>query len=148
MSLVVQPVRANAQVKALLSGCGLPVSDLGEPSAARLFAARVEGKLVGVVGLEVYGAVGLVRSLAVESKFRRHGYGRDLLAHAEGRATQSGVEELYLLTTTAAEFFAQRGYEAVSRSQAPESIAQTAQFSRLCPSSSTFMRKTLAAGRR
>jgi len=144
MSLRIQPTCCSTEVEALLSRCDLPVSDLGEPSPARLFAARVDEKLIGVVGVEAYGPVGLLRSLAVESARRRSGYGQALVVHAERRAAESGVEELYLLTTTAAAFFARRGYQLVSRNEAPEAIARSVQFTRLCPSSSTLMRKILA----
>lgn len=68
-----------------------------------------------------------------------------LVSNAETKAAEQGVESLYLLTTTAAQFFARLGYEAVPRSEAPAVIAATAQFSELCPASSTFMRKVLAA---
>ena len=66
------------------------------------------------------------------------------LRFLNGKSKQ-GIKTLYLLTTTAAQFFAKRGYEAVPRSEAPAAIAATAQFSDLCPASSAFMRKALAA---
>ena len=100
---------------------------------------------MGVVGVEVYGSVGLLRSLAVEPSHRKSGLGVSLVSNAETWAAEQGVETLYLLTTTAAQFFARRGYEAVPRSEAPAAIAATAQFSDLCPASSTFMRKVLTA---
>lgn len=145
MKLSIDPVVWNAEVEGLLSSSGLPVSDLGENSQLHLFGARFDGKLVGVAGIEVYATAGLLRSLAVQAAFRKEGYGRALVTHAETWASQLGVKELYLLTTTAAGFFARLGYEGVSRSTAPKAIAQTTQFSALCPSSSTFMRKRLAA---
>ena len=145
MKSSIEPIVCNAEVEARLSGSGLPVSDMGEHSV-HLFGARQNGKIIGVVGLEVYATVGLLRSLAVATAFREDGYGRALVTHAEIRASQLGGKELYLLTTTAAGFFARLGYEVVSRSDAPKDIAQTTQFARLCPSSSAFMRKKLAAG--
>jgi amino-acid N-acetyltransferase len=89
--------------------------------------------------------VGLLRSLAVEQPHRKHGIGRALVQHAESWAAQQGVEELYLLTTAAASFFAHLGYEALPRSQAPEAIARTTQFSEVCPGSASFMRRTIRA---
>jgi amino-acid N-acetyltransferase len=81
----------------------------------------------------------------VADNHRGGGHGKALVSHAEAWASQHGVEALYLLTTTAAEFFARLGYVAIPRSEAPAAIAATAQFASLCPSSSTFMRKVLAA---
>lgn len=63
----------------------------------------------GVVGLEVYGKVALLRSLAVSATSRGNGYGKDLVARAERYAQSLGVTEIYLLTTTAATFFEQLG---------------------------------------
>ncbi len=70
-----------------------------------------------------------------------------LVAKAEAWASEEGVNSLYLLTTTAARFFARLGYEVVPRSQAPSSIENSAQFAGLCPVSATFMCKTLAANK-
>jgi amino-acid N-acetyltransferase len=55
-------------------------------------------------------------------------------------AAQRGVRELYLVTTTAAPFFAKRGFEPVDRAGVPASIGRTTQFSGTCPSSATVMR--------
>ena len=111
----------------------------------KLLGIRDGGRLVGVVGVELYGSDGLLRSLAVAPAHRNSGLGATLVSNAETWAAEQGVEILYLLTTTAAQFFARRGYEAVPRSEAPDAIAATAQFSDICPASSTFMRKVLAA---
>jgi amino-acid N-acetyltransferase len=54
-----------------------------------------------------------------------------------------GVEVVYLLTTTAESFFAHRGYRRIERSQAPESIRSTREFSEICPASSAFMSKRM-----
>lgn len=141
----IEPVAYSAEVKALVSSSGLPVSDLDERPQLRLFGVRLKGKIIGLVGIEVYETVGLLRSLAVDPEFRHSGYARALVIHAETWAAQHQVEKLYLLTTTAADFFAHLGYKEVSRVEAPKAIAQTTQFVGLCPSSATFMRKKLAS---
>ena len=135
----------HAAVEALLIRANLPVADLHARAGLQWFGVRRGEPLIGVVGVEVYGAVGLLRSLAVEEAYRRSGLGRALVERAESWATRHGVEALYLLTTTAANFFARRGYQAIPRSEAPAAIAGTPQFVGLCPASSTFMRKKLAA---
>ena len=55
--------------RALLKDSGLPVSDLAE-SRPVLFGARNAAGLLGVVGVEVHGESGLLRSLAVRSDVR------------------------------------------------------------------------------
>ncbi|MGE3297944.1 MAG: arsenic resistance N-acetyltransferase ArsN2 [Porticoccaceae bacterium] len=140
-----EAISANAEVEAFLTEAQLSVADLANSRSLKLLGIRDGGRLVGVVGVEVYGSVGLLRSLAVEPNRRHSGLGGSLVSNAEAWAAKQGVKTLYLLTTTAAPFFAGRGYEAVPRTEAPAAIAATAQFSDLCPASSTFMRKVLAA---
>ncbi len=143
----VLPIRFDAEVAALLHGAGLPIEDLRDGSNVRLFGMRDEHGLIGVVGVEACGEAGLLRSLVVAGASRSGGHGRALVDHVETWASGQGVRTLYLLTTTAADFFSRLGYAAASRSEAPPAIAATAQFSVLCPASSTFMSKALDARR-
>ncbi|WP_052063583.1 arsenic resistance N-acetyltransferase ArsN2 [Nitrincola sp. A-D6] len=106
---------------------------------------RVDGRIIGIVGIESHENVGLLRSLVVGKAYRKVGCGQKLVAKAEAWAGESGINSLYLLTTTAADFFPQLGYEVVPRSQAPTFIANSAQFTGLCPASAIFMCKTLIA---
>ena len=50
----------------------------------------------------------------------------------------------YLLTTTAEDFFARRGYVRIARDEAPETIRATREFADICPAGSAIMRKVLA----
>jgi amino-acid N-acetyltransferase len=61
----------------------------------------------------------------------------------EARGRAADVEALFLLTTTAADFFGTRGYELIDREAVPEAVAETAEFSELCPDAATCMRKRL-----
>ena len=98
-----------------------------------------------MIGLEPYGSVALLRSLAVAPAWQGRGLGSALLAHAEQAARQRGIAALYLLTTTAAAFFARRGYVRLPREAAPPVLQQTAEFAALCPASAVCMTKTLDA---
>jgi amino-acid N-acetyltransferase len=62
---------------------------------------------------------------------------------AEALARDRGIATLYLLTTTADRYFEALGYAHSPRDQAPPGVRATAQFSGLCPSSSSFMVKRL-----
>ncbi len=73
------------------------------------------------------------------------GLGAALLAHAERAARQRGIAALYLLTTTAEAFFAQRGYARIPREAVPPILCQTAEFAALCPASAVCLTKALAA---
>jgi amino-acid N-acetyltransferase len=52
-----------------------------------------------------------------------------------------GISQVYLLTNTAANFFAWLGYQVMKRTDAPLPIQSTAQFSSLCPDSAVLMFK-------
>lgn len=92
---------------------------------------------------DLLGKVGLLRSLAVKDAARGHGCGSELVKEAERHAAANGVEALYLLTTTAEEFFRSQGYVEMERASLPDAIQRTKEFSMLCPSSSVAMVKYL-----
>ncbi|MEQ8835636.1 arsenic resistance N-acetyltransferase ArsN2 [Haliea sp.] len=137
------PISPDREMLKLLQGCDLPVSDIDSSDSLYFYGCHGDGKVTGVVGLEVHGKVALIRSLAVCSNLRRFGVGGLLVQFAENMARKKGVESLFLLTTTASEFFERLGYEYYQRENAPESIKATAQFSGLCPATSSFMGKSL-----
>ncbi|TFH85604.1 N-acetyltransferase [Billgrantia azerbaijanica] len=140
-----EQVSYNQEVGALLVACDLPVSDLRDDSNVHFFGFRHDSELLGVVGVEVCGDYGLLRSLAISEAHRGNGLGQKLVAFSEEWATRYKLKALYLLTTTADRFFEQLGYEELSRSEAPRPITETPQFAELCPDSSAFMGKGLGA---
>ena len=138
----VQPVEFSHEVAALLRASGLPSDDAGAPQV-HLLGCRQSRRLAGVVGLELYGSVGLLRSLAVADTSRGRGLGQALVARAERVAARNGVRTLYLLTTSAADFFRRLGYAPAPRDSAPAAIAATTQFTGVCPASAAFLSKPL-----
>lgn len=130
-------------VKRLLSAASLPISDITARPLQHFFGYGSGPELEGVIGLEIYGEVALLRSLAVVSSRRGTGVGSGLVAHAEHHARDQGVQSLYLLTTTAEQFFLRRGYARIPREDTPAAIKGTKEFSGICPVSSAFMVKKL-----
>ena len=61
--------------------------------------AAIDDQPAGLIGLEQYGDVGLLRSLVVDATARQRGVGRQLVAALEDLAYTRGVTELWLLTT-------------------------------------------------
>jgi amino-acid N-acetyltransferase len=57
--------------------------------------------------------------------------------------SEKGIEEFYLLTTTADKFFARNGFEVIDRNKVPSSIAGTNEFDSICPATAVCMRKLL-----
>ncbi len=141
MRVTVQP--PIEQVLGLLNSCDLPVIDISPEAPPAFLGIHMHGTLIAVAGMESYPPHGLLRSLAVLPKYRRIGYARLLIKHAERLAREQGIEALYLLTGKAEPFFLKRGYVPLARVEAPPAIRATSQFSLLCPSSSPFMWKRL-----
>jgi amino-acid N-acetyltransferase len=133
----------HSGVVALLKAEGLPASDLTEAHLEHFFFTGTDGVPSALVGLEIYGEDGLLRSLVVSSAARTQGLGSALVRHAEEYAASCHVRALYLLTTTAESYFEHRGYRRVDRAQAPPAIQSTREFASLCPTSSAFMIKRL-----
>jgi amino-acid N-acetyltransferase len=143
--MTINPINQLTEIKQLLSACDLPTTDIFPSNSLLFFGCHSEGYLVGVIGLEVYGSVALMRSLAVDPTHRKHGLGKSLVDIAETHAASLGVESVYLLTTTADAFFSKLGYLPAVRDDAPSPIKATIQFTDLCPASSSFMSKRLCA---
>jgi amino-acid N-acetyltransferase len=136
-----RPSRATAV--ALLQAQELPASDITDDHLEHFFVVGSDGSPTGLVGLEIYGADALLRSLVVGENARSKGLGSALVEHAEQYAASKNVRSIYLLTTTAEAFFKRLNYERIDRSLAPPSIERTREFASLCPASSAFMMKSL-----
>jgi amino-acid N-acetyltransferase len=128
----------------LLQAAKLPTEDLTPAHCEHFFFAGSMAEPTGLVGLEIYGDVALLRSLVIAPARRGYGEGVALLRHAEEHARAQGVRALYLLTTTAEPFFAKQGYTRAPRETAPGPIRATREFAGLCPASSAFMSRQLA----
>lgn len=129
-------------VEALLEENGLPSADVRSKPGC-FHVAFAAGERVGVGGVEVHGSAGLLRSLAVERSVRGRGFGTAICERLEAAARADGVGTLYLLTTTAPGFFADRGYAEIERGEAPDAIRGTTEFADLCPETAVPMRKRL-----
>ncbi len=131
-------------VQDLLLTTDLPVDDLGPDKLSRFLIAEDDNVTVGLIGLEVLGTVGLLRSLVVARSARSSGLGGKLVGALESAAEAAGIAELWLLTIDAERFFQRHNFEIVDRTVAPDEIRQTGEFSTLCPDTAFLMRKTLA----
>jgi len=130
-----------ALARQLLSEAGLPIGDLAVERLA--LVAEQNGAVAGLIGLERFDGLGLLRSLVVSKDHRRGGLGKSLVGALERLALDSNVTELWLLTIDADAWFARLGYEVQARELAPVEIRATEEFSSLCPDDAVLMRKIL-----
>ena len=130
-------------IKAALRKAGLPADDVEAPD--RLFWRFETADLVpvGFGGLEIHGKDALLRSVVTLPPIRGQGLGAAIVAVLEVEARVLGCRAVWLLTTTAADYFADLGYAACERADVPPSIRESRQFAALCPASATVMTKRL-----
>ena len=128
---------------ALLTACSLPTADLAQQHLADFLVCRDGGRIVASGGLEFHAAAALLRSLAVAASPRQRGLATRLVDELVQRAQDRGQREILLLTTSAAGFFAARGFQPFDRRQVPPELALCSEFRDLCPASAVCMRRTL-----
>jgi amino-acid N-acetyltransferase len=126
------------QVRVRLTDAGLTRAGIMEVPTA-LFVARRAGEVVGTAALERHGRYGLVRSVVVADEHRGGGLGSRLLDAVEEEAGRLGLAGLYLLTETAAPFFARRGYEVIDRDAGPNAVMASIEWSVVCSDTAVAM---------
>lgn len=141
--MVIDPISgADEGLRTALTEAGLPTDDL-TGAGRKFYRFRDPAGLAGYAGLEGDGPDRLLRSFVVVAGRRRQGVGREIHGVLEWIAGGAGVHRLHVLTTDAAAFFQSLGYRSEPRQFAPAEIAATAEFSRLCPESATYLVRRL-----
>ena len=129
-------------ILALLKAAALPVAGIENHVETALVAKESE-RLLGCAAVEVYGQVGLLRSVAVDAGRRGEGLGEELTKAALELARKSGVRDIYLLTTTASHFFPRFGFTAIPRAELDPALQQSEELRGACPASALAMRAAL-----
>jgi amino-acid N-acetyltransferase len=129
-------------VTTLLSDLALPAEGV-EEWLDQFWLADHNGQVVGVAGMERYGDSGLLRSVAVAAEWRGSGLGRALVDRVLDEGHRAGVRDVYLLTTTAEQYFPRLGFACIARDQVPGKVQSSVEFTSACPASAVAMRKTL-----
>lgn len=132
-----------ASVVELLSRNGLPHEDVA-PHLANMVVAKVNGRLIGTAAVELHGDAALLRSVCVVEAHRAQGVAGRLCELVIAHARNRGVRALYLLTTTAEEFFGARGFRPCDRNLVPPAIQGTREFLSLCPASAACLERKLS----
>ena len=131
------------RVEKLLTESKLPLDGVKE-SLHDFVVAEAQGDIVGVAGLEICCDDALLRSVAVRPEWRSKGVGRALVNRAIAEAESRGLRALYLLTTTAEQYFPSFGFAKVDRAAIPEQVRATKEFTSACPASAVAMARPLA----
>ena len=131
------------QIRALLYDAGL-AADVDHLVPCFL-VARENGRVVACASLEEYEGAGLLRSVAVDPSHRNRGLARSLVTALIERAHSRGLATVYLLTDTAADYFARHGFRTITRDQVRPAVLASEQLSGENCASSTVMVLELSA---
>ena len=125
-------------IRRLLLAALLPSGDLGGPNQ-RFIVARQNGRVVGCAGLETFGEDGQLRSMAVHWTSRNSGLGTRIHEHLLFEAVKAGVRNLYVVTTTAADFFARQGYRKIQPADVPPGVVGSEEYTTFVPGGGVVM---------
>jgi amino-acid N-acetyltransferase len=131
--------RDFADVGALLAVLGLPTAGLQEQFPRAYAIATREDVIVGCAGLEAYDRTGLLRSVAVSPGDRNQGIGRALVRDRIVAARAVNLDAVFLLTTTAADYFSRLGFAETDRKTVPPVLSSSTEFASACPASATCL---------
>ena len=143
VSIRVATAADTAAVLILLRASDLPVDGVPAVLSHLLVAERAGetgAEIVGAVALERHGNAALLRSTVVAPALRGIGLGEQLVQRALADAREQSLDELVLLTTTAADWFPRFGFERIARDEAPAALLASDEFQFACPASAVVMR--------
>lgn len=127
-------------IHSLLSEAGLPTEGT---EASELFVLEQNGELHGVVGLERYGSVALLRSLAVSTALRGQGQGRLLMSFILEYAQQENFSAVYGLTTTIPDWLLRLGFTEITRHDLPAALNASQELQGACPTNARVFGQVL-----
>jgi amino-acid N-acetyltransferase len=130
-------------VESLLAASKLPLDGVKE-NFSSFVVAEEGGEIAGAIGLEKFGSVALLRSAVVTPAHRGSGVGRRLVEQVLERAATDGIQELFLLTTTAEKYFPRFGFTSTTRSEVPPSVKASVEFQGACPDTAVVMKRRVA----
>jgi SAM-dependent methyltransferase/N-acetylglutamate synthase-like GNAT family acetyltransferase len=114
-------------VQALLTENHLPLDGL-TASLNDAFVATHNGFVIGAVTMERYDLAGLLRSFVVANGWRGHGVGKAVGTELIKHAAATGIQDVYLLTTTIQDLAAHFGFREIRREQAPAAVRESVEF--------------------
>lgn len=140
MELILRKAQENEYraIIHLLASNALPTSDIYEKNIT-LFVGVQKDEIIATIGIEIYENVALLRSLCVKEGYKNLKVGEKMLSYLITLCKHENIEALYLLTTTAEDYFTRHGFRKIGRENTPQSIQKTREFKDICPSSAVIM---------
>ena len=130
-------------VRGLLGSCSLPI-DGAQQHFADFLPAFDDDALAACGGLECYGDVALLRSVAVAPAHRGRGLGRAVCSRIMESAKERDIRTLVLLTESAQAYFEKIGFLFVPRTMLPEQVNVSEELRGACPATAIAMLRFVA----
>lgn len=118
-------------IESLLTGFDLPTVGIAD-HIEDFLVAEDGGRMVASAGIEVYGTAALLRSVAVNPAYRGRGLARTLVEQLLDRARRAGVHHAFLLTSTAADYFARLDFIPISDADVDPGVRASKEFESCC----------------
>lgn len=135
---------ALQDILSLLKIVDLPHDGVAEHLYGFFIARDAQARIVGCIGMERHGSLGLLRSAAVSPEFQRLGLGTRLTEAILQDAASQGLSEVLLLTTTARDFFAKKfGFVVAPRDEYDEHLMHSPEWRLPRCSSAVLMKRRL-----
>jgi amino-acid N-acetyltransferase len=128
------------EILEILSAVNLPHEGAEEYLDDFLIARRSGGEVVGCAGLERHQKLGLLRSAAVLPRYQGQQIGDRMIRRLLEYASDEGLTEVALLTTTAQDYFKTKfGFQEARRADYHERLANSPEWNLPRCSSAAFM---------
>ncbi|WP_132661681.1 arsenic resistance N-acetyltransferase ArsN2 [Rhizobium azibense] len=126
----------DPKLRSALLEAHLPTEDIDEAGRTFFEAVSGDGETLAFSGIESCEGSCLLRSVVVLPEHRKSGIGRRVVE----LTLKAASDDVFLATTSAAEFFGALGFREVRREAVPAAVLATRQLSSICPSSATIMK--------
>jgi enamine deaminase RidA (YjgF/YER057c/UK114 family) len=131
----------GSDLASMLRSVDLPLPSDGDPVC--MLKAYLGGELVGCVGYGVYGAAAVLHSLVVVREAKGEGVGRALVQGVVERVRDSGVREVFLVTTDTARYFGYLGFRPVERHAIAAGVLASPELAQYGADEATYMCYTI-----
>jgi len=128
-----------AMIIELLQTNELPTEDI-HSETQHFFVLESDNSIIACCAVELYPPDGLLRSFAVRKEFQNMGYGKLIYDFTIKQSKQDlKLSTLYILTTTANNYFHKQNWKLINRIDTPKTIQASEEFASICPVSAVCM---------
>ena len=131
------------EIKKILRSHNLPNDDIDD-HIDNFIVAKINGSVIGVIGVQFFNKLALLRSFGVINNYQHSGIGTILYNEMLKKMKNQLISEVFLLTISAESYFLKKGFNRIHRNIVPQKIKKSHEFKYACPSSAVCMKIILS----